>query len=425
MKKYLKRLPVELKGVIRQAAKVSQEARMPAYLVGGCLRDLILQVKHLDLDIAIEGSGIIFAQNLAQKLKSKLKTHQRFGTATLILNDGLKVDITTTRQEKYPCSAALPVVNPGSLKEDLKRRDFTINAMALSLAVDKEQKIIDPFGGQDDLASGRIRILHSLSFKDDPTRILRAIRFSRRFDFKIEPNTLLLLKDAISDGLLDKVSPHRMRDELILILKEQNPFGPIKELGDLGALSFISTKLKIGKSTRSLFKSIAKEIAWFVKKFPARRQLDTWLIYFAALLEPLTWLEIKMIICRLGLRKGEEKRVISYYHGRERLISSLSKKQVLPEQIFSLLEPLSYETIILLRATSKNKNFKKYLADFFEIYNGMRLCISGNDLGGLGVLPGPEYQKIFAKVLTAKLNGQVKNRQTELALIRKLVEIDK
>lgn len=422
MRKYFKKLPRELREVISQASQVSQETRMPAYLVGGCLRDLILGVKNLDLDIAIEGNGIIFAQNLAQKLKSRLKTHERFGTAILILSDGLKVDIATTRQEKYPYSAALPVVNSGSLKEDLKRRDFTINAMAVSIAVDKEQKIIDPFGGQDDLSSGRIRILHNLSFKDDPTRILRAIRFSQRFDFKIEPKTLLLLKEAISDGLLDKVNPHRMRDELILMLKEQNPFRPIKELDDLGALSFISTKLKIGKSTQALFKSISKEIAWFVKNFPARRQLDTWLVYFAALLAPLTWLEIKLIIYRLGLRKGEQKRVTSYYRGRKKLISSLSKKQVAPEQIFLLLEPLSYETIILLSATTPNKNFKKYLADFFEIYNGMRLCISGHDLGGLGVLPGPEYQKIFAKVLTAKLNGQVRNRQTELALIRKLVQ---
>jgi len=422
MRKYFKKLPRELRAVISQVSKVSQETQMPAYLVGGCLRDLILQVKNLDLDIAIEGNGIIFAQNLAQKLKSRLKAHERFGTATLILSDRLKVDIATTRQEKYPYSAALPVVSPGSLEEDLKRRDFTINAMALSLAVDKEQKIIDPFGGQDDLASGRIRILHNLSFKDDPTRILRAIRFSQRLDFKIEPKTLALLKEAISNGLLDKVNPHRMRDELILMLKELNPFRPIKALSDLGALSFISTKLKIGKSTRGLFKSIAKETAWFVRNFPARRQLDTWLVYFVALLETLTWPEIKMIIYRLGLRKGEEKRVTSYYQERDKLISSLSKKQVLPEQIFSLLEPLSYETIILVRATTPNKNFKKYLLDFFEIYNGMRLCVSGNDLGGLGILPGPGYQKIFAKVLAAKLSGQVKNRQTELALIRKLVQ---
>ncbi|MDD5130109.1 MAG: CCA tRNA nucleotidyltransferase [Candidatus Omnitrophica bacterium] len=421
MDKYFKKLPQELREIIRQACWVSQKTRMPAYLVGGCLRDLILGVKNLDLDITIEGSGIIFSRHLAQKIRSKLIIHERFGTATLILSNNLKVDIATTRQERYPHFAALPEVKPGSLKEDLKRRDFTINAMALSLAADKSKKIIDPFGGQNDLVSGRIRVLHDLSFKDDPTRILRAVRFSQRFGFKIEPKTLLLLKEAIADGLLNKVNPHRMRDELILILKEQHPFRLIKALNHLGALSFISAQLKIDRATRGLFLSVAKEIAWFIKNFPARRQLDSWLIYFTVLLESLTLPQIKIIVNRLGLRKGEEKRMISYYQGRRKIIPVLSKKQVAPEKIFSLLEPLSYETIILLSATSQNKNFKKYLKDFFEIYNGMRLCISGHDLGGLGVLPGPEYQKIFAKVLAAKLNGQVRNRQTELALIKRLV----
>jgi tRNA nucleotidyltransferase (CCA-adding enzyme) len=422
MKKYFKKIPTELRKVLRQAAKVSHETRMPAYLVGGCLRDLILGVKNLDLDIAIEGEGIVFAENLAKKLKSTLKIHPRFKTATLILTDGLKVDIATTRQEKYPYSAALPMVSSGTLNEDLKRRDFTINAMAINFALGKQQGIIDPFGGQDDLASGRIRILHNLSFKDDPTRILRAIRFSQRFGFKIEPKTLALLKEAISDGALNKVNSHRMRDELILMLKEQDPFKSIKQLSDLGALSFISTKLKIGKSTQVLFKSIDKEIAGFVENSFMPRQLDAWLIYFTGLLEPLILPEIKIIMHRFALPKGDQKRVISYCQGHKKLLVFLSKKQLTPEQIFLLLEPLSYETIILLGATTSNKNLRKYLADFFKIYNGTRLCVSGQDLSNLGVLPGPEYQKIFTKVLAAKLNGQVKNRQTEMALIKKLVK---
>jgi len=422
MKKYFNKLSPELRKIISQAARVSRETRLPAYLVGGCLRDLILGVRNFDLDITVESDGIFFAQNLAKKLKAELIIHERFRTATLVLPGHLKVDIATTRQEEYPSPAALPVVRPGSLKEDLRRRDFTINAMALSLTADKEQELIDLFGAQADLAKGRIRILHELSFRDDPTRILRAVRFCQRFNFMIEPKTQRLLKEAINDGLLAKVNPHRMRDELILMLKEQDPFGPIKKLSDLGGLSFISVRLKIGKLTQSLFKSIAREIAGFVKRYPARRPLDSWLLYFAALLEGLTLPEIRTIIFRLGLRKGEEKRLVSYYQQRKKLILSLSKKQLPPEKIYSLLEPLSYEAIILLSATCQNKNFKKYLADFYGIYNGIRLGIRGNDLGSLGILPGPEYQKIFAKVLTAKLNGLVKNRQTEMALIRKLIQ---
>jgi len=416
------KLPVKLREIIRQAKKVSLETGMPAFLVGGCLRDLILKVKNIDLDIAVQGNGILFAKKLAKKLKSQLIVHERFGTATLILTDGLKVDIATTRQEKYPYSAALPVVSPGSLNEDLKRRDFTINCLAISLLADKQQEIIDPFGGRNDLVSGRIRILHNLSFKDDPTRILRAVRFSQRLNFKIEHQTFVLLKEAIAGGALDKVNPHRMRDELILMLKEQVPFKPIKQLADLGGLFFINSKLKIDKTTQVLFKSIAKEIAWFVKKFPARKQLDTWLIYFSGLLKPLNLIQIKMIIYRLGLLKADQKRMISYFQCQKEIIAVLSKKQVIPERIFSLLEPLSYEMIILLKANVPNKNFKKHLRDFFEIYHGMRLSICGSDLSNLGVAPGPEYQKLFAKVFAAKLNGQVKNRQAELDLIKKLVK---
>lgn len=423
MKKYLEKLPIEIKKIISLAADVSRQTRMPAYLVGGFLRDLILGVKNFDLDITVEGSGISFAEKLAKRLKSGIITHERFGTATLILKGRLKVDVATARKERYPCCASLPVVSSGSLSEDLMRRDFTINAMAMSVAYGQGYRLIDPFGGKDDLAAGKIRILHDLSFKDDPTRVLRAIRFAQRYNFKIEPLTLRLLKEAISLGLLHKPNAHRMRDDLILMLKEDNPLKQIKRLYAIAGLSFISKKLKPGKPTYDLFKAIGKEVFWFAKNFPSRRQPDIWLIYFAALLKPLGLAEIKKITRRLGLRKGEEKRIISYCQMSEKLISCLSKEAVRPSRIFSLLEPLSYETIILLAATSRNKHLKGHIADFLEIYNGMRLYVSGNDLHGLGVLPGPEYQKIFARVLTAKLNGKVATRQDELALIRKLIKM--
>ena len=422
MKRYLEKLPVELKEIISLITQVSKETGMPAYLVGGFPRDLILGVPNFDIDITVEGSGIIFSEKLAKKLKSGLRIHERFGTATLTLSNCLKVDITTARQEKYPSFACLPQVRPGSLKEDLMRRDFTINAMAASLVEGDEQKLIDPFGGKDDLAAGRIRILHNLSFKDDPTRILRAIRFQERFDFKIEPQALALLKDAVACGLLNKVHAHRMRDNLILMLKEKSPSKQMKRLSDLGGLSFLSDKLRFGKLTEKLFKLVDKEIYRFVKNFSTRRKLDSWLIYFTALLKPLSLTEIKMIIHKLGLRKGEEKRIISYCQGSRKIILSLSKEGISPSRIFSLLEPLSYEEIILLRCNSQNRYLKEYIKDFLEIYNGTRTYVTGDDLHGLGILPGPRYKKIFARVLAAKLNGQVKSRRGELALIKKLVK---
>jgi tRNA nucleotidyltransferase (CCA-adding enzyme) len=421
MKKYLKNLPQEIKYLINAAQKVSGETKMPAYLVGGFVRDLILGVKNFDLDITVEGSGILFADKLANQLKAKLNIHERFGTATLILKNGTKIDVATTRKERYSTCAALPIVTFGLLNEDLLRRDFTINAMALRIARGKKQQLTDPFGGKEDLNKKCIRVLHDLSFQDDPTRILRAIRFEQRYNFKIEPKTLKLLKEAVALGLLFKPNAHRLRDDLISMLKENNPAKQIKRLVSLAGLSFISRKLKPGKTTYNLFKAIGNEVAWFEKNFPTRRKLDIWLIYFIALLKPLGKAEIKRIIQKLGLRKGEEKRALDYCQMSKKLIRRLSQKGLTAAQIFSLLEPLSYEAIILLNATSKNNNLKQYISDFIEIYNGMQIYVSGKDLHGLGIMPGPVYQKIFAKVLTAKLNGKVATYQDELVLIKGLI----
>ncbi|MFA4993375.1 MAG: CCA tRNA nucleotidyltransferase, partial [Candidatus Omnitrophota bacterium] len=342
MKKYLRNLPREIKNLVVLVKKVSKKTDMPAYLVGGFPRDLILGVEDWDLDITVEGSGIKFAEALAGRLNSGLIRHERFGTATLILGHRLKVDIATTRKEIYPFAASLPVVSPGSLKEDLFRRDFTINAMAFRLS-EGGQELIDIFGGKADLAAGKIRVLHDLSFEDDPTRILRAIRFQQRYNFKIEPKTLSLLKEALNSGLLEKVNPHRMRDELILMFQEKNPSAQIKQLGDLGALSFISDKLKPARPTYDLLKSVNKEIAWFMKNMPFHKQFEAWLIYFAALLQPLTLAQAKKISRRLGLSKKEEEKIIGCRKINRSFIRRLSSKRITPGQVFVLLKPLSYE----------------------------------------------------------------------------------
>jgi tRNA nucleotidyltransferase (CCA-adding enzyme) len=373
------------------------------------------------LDITVEGNGISFARKLAKKLKSKIIIHERFGTASLTLDNCLKVDLATTRKEKYPTLASLPVVSLGSLEEDLHRRDFTINAMAINISKDESQALIDPFGGKNDLKKRKIRILHNSSFQDDPTRILRAIRFEQRFNFKIEAKTLALLKQAIKDGLLKKVHAHRMRDDLILMLKEKNPFKQIDRLADLKGLVFLNEGLKFNKTTQRLFKSADNQICWFMKNYPNRRQLDSWLIYLILLLKPLSLPAMGSIALKLGLRKGETKRIINYHQEGQKIIASLNKKGITPEHIYLLLEPISYEEIVILRVVCQDKYLKRYITDFLEIYNGMKLCVKGHDLHGLGVLPGPRYQKIFTQVLTAKLNGLVKNRRQELILIKKLI----
>ena len=405
--------------MIGKVRDIAAKENLKAYLVGGFVRDLILGVKNLDLDIVIEGDGIKFADIAAKSLGAKITAHGQFGTASVFVKPGLKIDFSSARKEYYPGSARLPVVSPGSLREDLFRRDFTINAMAIDLA---DEKLVDFFGGQTDLKHKIIRILHGLSFVDDPTRILRAVRFEQRNGFKIEPKTLSLLREAVKNGLLEKVHPHRMRDELMLVLKEDNPDKQIKRLARLTGLNFILARAAMPAGCYLFLKAIGKEISWFNKTYPRRRPLDSWLIYLIGLLDVLGAGAIKNVCAKFGFRKGEEKRILTYKRFRSRGVRELSRAGINPARIYALLEPLSYETIIALRARYKNPVFRRNVADFLEVYNGMRIFVGGQDLHRLGVLPGPRYQKIFAQVLNAKLNGRVKTREEELILIKQLLK---
>lgn len=419
MKKYLEKIPEELKNLINKVRDAAAREDFRAYLVGGFVRDLILGVKNLDLDIVVEGDGIKLAETLSSSLNAKVVAHKQFGTATLFINPALKIDFSTARKESYPKPGHLPVVIPGSLKEDLCRRDFTINAMAIGLA---DGKLVDYFGGACDLRNKVIRVLHDLSFIDDPTRILRAVRFEQRYGLKFEPKTLVLLKEALKNKMLERVHPHRTRDELILILKEKNAIKNILRLDKLAGFDFISDKIKVSGKVISSLRNIEKEISWFNKRNPVRRELDGWLMYLVGLFEDLGAKDIRNICVKLGLRKGEEKRLLSYKEGRLKAVKELSNPKIKPSRIFALLEPLSYEVILALKASQKNPVFLRNIKNFFEIYNGMRIFTCGEDLHCLGMSPGPGYQKIFAQVLSAKLNGKVTNKDEEISLIKGLLK---
>ncbi|MFA5275849.1 MAG: CCA tRNA nucleotidyltransferase [Candidatus Omnitrophota bacterium] len=422
MKKYLKKLSNETQGIIRLAADTARKNNLRVYLVGGFVRDLILNVGNSDLDIVVEGDGIKFAEELSAILGLKLTRHKKFGTATIDLGEHLKVDIASARSEIYPYPASLPVVKAGTLKEDLFRRDFSINAMAISINPSDFGTLIDYFSGKHDLADRKIRVLHDLSFIDDPTRILRGIRFEQRYDFKIEPHTLSLLKDAVKQESLSQVSPHRIRDELILIFKEKDPVKEIRRISRLTGFAFIHKKISVSLKTYSLLNFARQEINWFNETYPRHRRLDIWLIYFMALLDKLSLKEVLGACKKFALKKGEEIRILSFKNAESRLYVSLNKKRLLASEIFYMLEPLSYEVIILLLAKYKTSKLLKNIKVFFDALNGARIFTSGHDLRRLGLTPGPAYQELFAKVLEAKLNGKVSTKTEELELIRKLVK---
>jgi tRNA nucleotidyltransferase (CCA-adding enzyme) len=421
MKDYLNKLSPELKGLIHLAASTASKNNMRAYLVGGFVRDLILGVRNFDLDIVIEGDGVKFAEEFAKELRTIPTCHRRFGTATCAIFDSkLKVDIASARKEIYPHPGDLPRVRGGTLEEDSKRRDFTINAMAISINEEDFGRFIDFYNGMVDLKQKKIRILHDLSFIDDPTRLLRAIRFEKRYDFRIESKTLECLGKAVKLKMLDKVGPQRVRDELVLILKEVHPIKVLKRIQELIGCSFISPRLCIQSKTYKLLSSIEEQINWFKQKFPDNSEPRFWLIYFMGMIESLDINGVKFVCRKFVFRKEEEKIILTYKNDCPEIIKKLNRSRIRPSTIFRLFEPLSYEAIIFIKALHKSRYTQIYIEDFFKVYNGVHIYVSGNDLKKLGITPGPNYQKIFKRVLNAKLNGAVKTKEDELTFINKL-----
>lgn len=425
MKKYLDNLPKDIRKLIYLARDVAVAKKVHAFLVGGFVRDLILNVPNYDLDIVIQGDGLLFASELARRLDARLITHHRFGTATLITPEKIKLDIATARIEAYPEPATLPLVRPSAIREDLARRDFTINALAIDLGADNFGKIVDFYHGRQDLKAGVIRILHDASFIDDPTRIIRAVRFEQRFKFRVQPHSLRLLKEAAKTGMLKRLSLHRLRDEIILILKEPVALKCILRLNKLVGFSFIHPKLKLKKSNLKFLEAIKKEISWFNNVSHKRREIDAWLMYFIGLLSSLNREQIHQVCKGFGLRRGEIKRINSYNRFLSHQVSRLTEKDILPSQLYRGLEPLSFEVILLIKARHRNKFLNLNIERFFKHYNGVRLYIRGGDLANLGLKPGPDYKRILNRLLYLQLEGKINSREDALAWLARLGRLKK
>jgi tRNA nucleotidyltransferase (CCA-adding enzyme) len=420
MKKYLEKLPQELRDVIRIAADLARKQGARAYLVGGFVRDLLLGVDNLDLDIALEGDGIKFAEAFAKIRQAQVVCHKRFGTAKVYISPTLKLDIASTRKESYPRPASLPLVESGLLEDDLIRRDFTINTLAISLNQQDFGRLLDMFNAKSDIGHKIIRILHDASFVDDPTRIFRAIRFEQRYDFRIEPHTMACLRRALKQDMLNVVQPQRLRQELILLLREQSPWKPVKRMQGITGLGFLDPGLALSKDSPALFRAAGRQIEWFRSNFPKHGRLDTWLIYFMALLDGSSKARICRICRKFVFTKGEEKKIASFGSSRSRVLAKLSRKKLLPSDIFHTLEDLSYEVIILVKACARDKLARERIDEFLRKYDGTSLLVGGHQLKELGFIPGPHFQKIFQELLNAKLNGRLKDREDELEFLKRL-----
>ncbi len=240
-----KHFPEHVCQLLKKIGELAGRQNFPAYGVGGFIRDVFLNWKNLDLDISLEGNGLEFAKILAGQLAAQVYFYPKYLTAYLILPDGLRIDVATARQETYPQPAVMPVVEASSMEKDLFRRDFTINAIAVSLRPQNFGTLYDPFDGQKDLRKKLVRVLHEKSFIDDPTRIFRALRFAGRYHFSLEQETNKLLLAALKQNFPSLLSPHRLRDELQAILAEPEAEAILKQLENLTALKYFHHGLKV------------------------------------------------------------------------------------------------------------------------------------------------------------------------------------
>ncbi|MEA2386760.1 MAG: hypothetical protein QOJ22_934 [Thermoleophilaceae bacterium] len=363
--------------------------------MGGAVRDLLRGEAAVDVDLAVEGDGPRTARELAARLDGEVIPHERFGTAT-VRAGGLAFDVAETRTETYPEPGALPVVEPAGLAEDLGRRDFAVNAMAASLQGDHLGRLHDPHGGRDDLAGRIVRILHDRSFIDDPTRLLRAVRYEARLDFRMDEPTEELAREGARRKALATVSGPRIRDELLDLLAEHAAPRGVARLAELGLLESVGGALRDDP-----------ELVASAKLGAGETGADPALAALAAMLgehPDLAWVE------SLGLRADERDAVLRAAQKAPQL-ARMVRSDLPDSAIHALLHCEHPETLALTLAHgAPGEPILRYLADL----QGVRLDITGRDLVEAGVPESPALGRALEETLRRKLDGELAGREEEL-----------
>ena len=408
------RFPSEIYDLLELSGKVAADLGYSAYLVGGAIRDLLRDEANFDIDIVIEGDGIAFAKVLGKRLNDKVTCHKRFGTA-VITTDFLKFDVATARTEYYESPAALPHVEMSSVKKDLYRRDFTINTMAIRLNPDRFGQLLDFFGGQRDIKDRTIRILHNLSFIEDPTRAFRAIRFSERFGFKIHKHTIKLIKTAVRINLFNKLSGTRMYDELNLLFLETEPIRAVKRLAEFDLLKFIHPQLTITKSLEETFKSIQETFAWFKLLF-FEEELNKSHLFLMALIDELTDKEKSEALKRLYVPSKTSREILEGINMASSVLAGL--KDISQKEIYYALLPFNLQTVLYTMAKARDEETKKAVSLYLTKLRNIKPELTGKDLKEMGFKTGPLFKEILTAILEARLNKKVKSREGEIRLVK-------
>lgn len=349
------------------------------YLVGGYVRDITLGIEPVDIDVVVEGNAIKAARALNKELKGKLQVYEEFGTASIVTRDK-RVDLASARIEKYHSPAQLPHVYPSTINEDLNRRDFTINAMAMSISRDNFGELFDPFNGLQDVKNGLIRVLHKNSFMDDPTRIFRALRYKNRFNFKLEKKTKVLMKEAIDEKIISHLTGQRVFNELKLIFQEQQFSDTVRDISNFNIY-------RIKKRDIDILQNLGpKGFYYYLGRIKANGM-------------PLT---------------TDERKIVRDMNNLPHILARLEKTKK-NSTVFYTLCDLS-ETVV-----ESIPKLRPGLTDILKTFHRLqkvRPFITGNDLKRRGFPEGKEYKRILRAAFTQQLDKKITNRKQALRYLK-------
>ncbi len=414
------RLKKEQIVLLDSIAKIASIENVSVYVVGGFVRDLLLNIENLDLDLVVEGDGISFSKILSEKFNGSTKSHQEFGTSKLTLQDKSHIDVATARTEYYSHSAALPAIEPSSIKLDLARRDFTVNSMAIKLEKQGVFSLIDIFGGEIDLKNGFIRILHDLSFIDDPCRVFRAIRFEQRFNFRIEDATRDLMLSAIENKSIDQLSGQRVINEIKLILNEYDPQKCVDRMRELCLLQTFAPEISSYDFNWSVIEKIDSVLNWLETILSIPEHPPKWRVYFLGL-----FISMKGVVFEKSVKRLHLPIKISNWIRLDRKFFDEAKchleeeKELKPSQVYDIFSKLSSEAVVLLLAACSSERVSSYAELYFDKYCKLaKIKLTGDDLMKMGMQPGPTFNSIFKALRDARVNGQVASRDEEVIFVR-------
>ena len=415
------RLPKMIQDILKTAGWIADNMGVRVYCVGGFVRDLLLKVRNFDVDLVVEGDGISFAVKLAEELGGRARLHERFRTAVVLLPNGFKIDVATARTEYYEFPAALPRVEKSSIKEDMYRRDFTINTMAICLNADRYGEMIDYFGGQRDLEDGLIRILYNLSFVEDPTRIIRAIRFEARFKFRIEPDTLHLARSAVQRRLLKQLSYQRIRQELLLILEEKDPVPALRRMEEIGVWQYVLPEVMMNDKMRYTLRRVPRVLGWLAER-ELDRKVRPWVVYMEVLCSSLDRSKLLAVVNRFHFDREAKRSLIMIQEMMDLARDFQQQEKMSFSRLDLLLRGYSMENVVFFLLCLDQEWAWEKAVRYLELAQDVRVALNGHDLKRMGIPPGPVYKEILERLRAARLDGQAASYQDEVDLVGKWME---